>query len=76
VPFVWKNTVEPDRPQMKIYPMRITRWKSKATNTHPEYVMLAAFPRQQWLCERAIMLLDTYFRRPLFRKQEGAYSCG
>jgi hypothetical protein len=32
----------------------------KATNTHPEYVILIAFPRQHWLRERASMLLCTY----------------
>jgi hypothetical protein len=32
----------------------------KATDTHPEYVILIAFPRQQWLRERTSMLLCTY----------------
>ena len=27
-----------------------------ATDTHSEYVILIAFPRQQWLCERASVL--------------------
>jgi hypothetical protein len=43
---MWKNLVQPDRPQMKI----------KATDTHSEYVILIAFPRQQWLPERDSML--------------------
>jgi hypothetical protein len=30
------------------------------TNTHSEYVILIAFPRQQWLCERAPMLRYMY----------------
>jgi len=35
-------------------------WIPKATNTHSEYVMLIAFPLQQWLHERASMLRCTY----------------
>ena len=30
---MWKNTVEPDRPQMAIWRMRIACWIPKATNT-------------------------------------------
>ena len=33
---------------------------SKATNTHSEYVIIIAFPRQQWLRQRASMLGYTY----------------
>jgi hypothetical protein len=33
---------------------------TKATDTHSDYVILIAFPRQQWLRERASMLLYTY----------------
>jgi hypothetical protein len=32
------------------------RWITKATDTHPEYVTLIAFPRQQWLRERASVI--------------------
>ena len=31
-----------------------------ATNTHSEYLTPIAFPRQQWLRERASMLRHTY----------------
>ena len=31
-------------------------WIPKATYTHSEYVIRIAFPRQQWLRERASML--------------------
>jgi hypothetical protein len=31
---MWKNIVQPDRPQMTIWRMRITRWIPKDTNTH------------------------------------------
>ena len=54
----WKNTVEQDRPQATIRRMRIAYWIPKATNTHSEYVILIAFPLQQWLHARASMLLD------------------
>jgi len=33
---------------------------TKATCTHSEYVKLIAFPRQQWIRERATMLTYTY----------------
>ena len=35
----------------KIRRMRIVCWVLKATNTHSEYVILIAFPPQQWLHE-------------------------
>ena len=33
--------------------VRIACWWSKATNTHSKYVILTAFPLQQWLHGRA-----------------------
>ena len=48
--------VGPDRPQMTVRRMRIACWVTKATDTHSEYVILIAFQRQQWLCERASVL--------------------
>jgi hypothetical protein len=56
-----KNIVEPDRPQMTIWRMRIARWITKATHTHSQYVILTAFPLQQWLHERTCLLRHTYF---------------
>jgi hypothetical protein len=44
---VWKNIVEPGMPYMTLLRMRIPRWIPKATNTHPECVMLIAFPLWQ-----------------------------
>jgi hypothetical protein len=38
------NIVEPDRPQVTIRSVAIACWIPKATNTHPEYVILTAFP--------------------------------
>jgi len=55
---MWRNIVEPDRPQMTIW--RIGCWIPKATNTLPEHVIIIAFPPQQWLHERASMFLYTY----------------
>ena len=40
--------------------MRFACWITNATDTHSEYVMLIAFPRQQWLLERASILRYTY----------------
>jgi hypothetical protein len=40
--------------------MRFACWIIKATNTHPEYVTLIAFPLQQWFGERASTLRYTY----------------
>jgi len=35
----------------------------KATNIHSQYTTLIAFPRQQWLCERASILRSSLVRR-------------
>jgi hypothetical protein len=35
--------------------MRFACWITKATDTHSEYVIVIAFPQQQWLRERALM---------------------
>ena len=53
---MWKNNVESGRPHMTRRSMRITSCIPKATNKHSEYVILIAFPRQQWLHERATKL--------------------
>jgi hypothetical protein len=57
---MWKNIVEADRPKLTVWGMRISVWIPKTTNTHSEYVLLIAFPLQQWLHERALLLLFTY----------------
>jgi len=41
---MWKNTVEPDRPQVTKWLIPIPCWVSKDTNTHSEYVIGIAFP--------------------------------
>jgi len=45
--------------------MRIACRIPKATTTHSAYVILVAFPQQQWLHERASMLHYTYNACPL-----------
>jgi hypothetical protein len=55
-----KNMVEPDRPQMTIWRMCVTCWIPKATDIHSKYVILTAFPLQQWLHEHASMLRYMY----------------
>ena len=50
---MWKNIVQPDRPQMTLCHMPTSRWITKARNTHSEYETFIAFPLQQLLLERA-----------------------
>jgi len=57
---MWENIVEPGRPQMITWRMRIACWKPKATNTHSKYVTLIALPLQQLSYERASMLRYTH----------------
>jgi hypothetical protein len=59
----WENIVQPGRPQMIIWRMGIACWIPKAKNTHSQYVILVAFPLQQWLQERASILRYTYIAR-------------
>ena len=56
-----KNFVEPDKPQMTKWHMRVARWIPRATSTHAEWAILIAFPRQQWLQERASILRYTKY---------------
>jgi len=53
---MYENIVEPRRPQMTIWRMRIACCIPKATNTHSEYVMLIAFPLQHCMHEGALLL--------------------
>jgi len=55
----WKNSVDPDRPQMTVWLTRIASWKPKATNTQSEYVKLIDFPQQHWFQELVSMLRYT-----------------
>ena len=51
---------EAGTPQMAIRRMRTVFWIPNATNTHSEYVILTAFPLQQWLQKGAPLLRHTY----------------
>ena len=52
---MWKNIVEPGRPQMTIRHMCIACGIPKATNTHTNCVILIALALVQWFHERASM---------------------
>ena len=51
---MWKNNIEPDRPQMSARRLRMACWITKATSTHSIYVILIASSLQQWLHERTL----------------------
>ena len=57
---MWENIAEPYSSQITMWHMRIACWMRKATNTHSEYVILTAFPLQQWLHERVSVLRCMY----------------
>jgi len=57
---MWKNILNPDRPQMTVLHMHNACWIPKATSTHSEYVILTAFPPQQWLHKHTSMLRCMY----------------
>jgi hypothetical protein len=43
-----------------VWRMRVACWITKTTETHSKCVTIIAFPRQQWLRERATVLRYTY----------------
>jgi len=51
---MWKNRARQATYDNIIRHMRFECWIIKATNTDTEYVILIAFPRQQWFRERDI----------------------
>ena len=53
---MWKNIVQPDRPQTIVWRTLMTCWITKFTNPHSEYVIFIVFLLQQWLHKRAWML--------------------
>jgi hypothetical protein len=67
---MWKNIVQPGRPQMTIWLMRIACWLQKAKDTHSEYILIA-FPLQQWLDERASMLRCMWYIACLVERCSG-----
>jgi hypothetical protein len=52
--------VKSERPQMAIWGMHFACWITMAIDTHLEYVILIAFPLQQWLLEPASVLCYKY----------------
>ena len=46
-----KNIAVPKKTQMTVWRMNILLWIRKATNTHSEYVVVIAFPLQQWFLD-------------------------
>jgi hypothetical protein len=62
VPFIrqCKKILESSTGHMTTWRVSIASWIPKTTNTHSEYVIVIAFPLQQWLHERASMLHYTY----------------
>jgi len=48
-----KNKVESGRPKMTLWCMHLACWIIKATNIQSEYVILIAFPWEQWLPKHA-----------------------
>jgi hypothetical protein len=57
---LWDN-VEPGRPKMTIWRMRIACWIPAATNTHSECIIIIAFPQREWLQEFASVLRYTTY---------------
>jgi hypothetical protein len=54
---MWKNSVQPNMPQMIMWRTLFACWIMKAAETQLEYVILVAFSWQQWLVECASTLL-------------------
>jgi hypothetical protein len=69
---MWKNGGV--KPQITVWSMRITCRIPKSTNTQTKYVILIAFPLQQWLHGRASMFCYTYIacllRRSVTKQKE------
>jgi hypothetical protein len=51
---------------MAIWRVRIAWWVTKGTDTYSEYVIIIAFPLQQWLHDRASVLRYTYIACRVF----------
>ena len=54
---MWKNTVEPGRPNMTIWRKRTACWIPKATNTCSGQVIFIAFPWQQMVARMGINVM-------------------
>ena len=65
---MWENVVEPGRPQMTVWRMRIACCIPKAKNAQSEYVI--AFSRKRLLHEGASVLCYTYITCPVNSKDQ------
>jgi len=63
---MWKNILEPGRPETTIRCKKIACCIPKATNTHSQYVILITFPLQKWLNERGSTLRYTHISYLVF----------
>jgi len=54
--------------------MRVACWIITATATHSQYVILTAFPLQQWLRERAPLLRYPYIACPFAQAKPKSFS--
>ena len=57
---MWKNVVQPDRPQIIIGHVSNACWITKAIETYWKCVIFIVFPRQQWLRERVSVYCYTH----------------
>ena len=53
--------------------MRVACWTTKLTDTHSKYVILTAFPRQQWFRVRAVVLRSTCIACLVITEKERVY---
>ena len=70
---MWKGIVDPGRPQIPTLRTRIACWIPEAKNTHSQYVLLIAFPLQQWLHELDSLLRYTYNARIVITGTDSVY---
>ena len=66
---MWKNIVEPDRPQMTILRMRIACWIPKATNIHTPGICNIYWSSTTTVVKR------TYFKVKLYVHTSPALTC-
>jgi hypothetical protein len=66
---MWKNMIEPGRPQMTTWGISIAWWVLKAKKTHTQNTSyIFAFPQQHWSHERSLMLRYTHIACPITPK--------
>jgi hypothetical protein len=71
---MWKNTVEPERPEVAVWCMHIAGWITKATNTHSEYVYISHFHCNSGSTHaRVSMLPYTYIACPIVTDMDSVH---